>query len=82
MLFEEDFMYTAVARTEVQLFSLDQSFFLNKKHTIKGLEDAIFFAEAFTEEFGLPCCDFHIFDFVPLKPRGKFRRGINHMKVI
>mmetsp|Transcript_34327 Transcript_34327/g.52595 ORF Transcript_34327/g.52595 Transcript_34327/m.52595 type:complete len:135 (-) Transcript_34327:473-877(-) len=64
VLFNEGFLFTTVAKTSVRILSLDQSFFVDQKDEIDGLEDAIFEAEEFVKEYGIPICDFRVFSGV------------------
>ena len=46
------------------------------------LEEAIFIAEEFVEDYGIPICDFKIFDKNPLRPIERFKRCIRHIVAI
>lgn len=58
ILFNEAFLYTAVAAKNVRLLTIDQQFFLENQDDIAGLQEAIIKAEKHVEHFGVPMCDF------------------------
>jgi len=79
ILFNESFLFNTVAQTSVRLLKIDQDFFLENQETIEGLKDSILEAEKYVEQYGIPICDFTVFDKKKLSPMEKFRRGVNHV---
>jgi hypothetical protein len=78
VLFNEGFLYTAVAKKNVRLLALDQNFFLDNQDEIDGLQQSILRAEKHCEEFGIPLCDFKKYSTMKrhLDPIFKFRRAV------
>lgn len=60
-LFNEGFVFSIVAQTNVRLLTLSQQFFLDNLTTIDGLKRCVMQAENYVEEHGIPICDFKIF---------------------
>ena len=81
-LFNKSFVFSAIAKTNVRLLTIDRSFFLDYRDVIKDVDDAVYQAELFTEKFGTPTCDFKIFDDEVLKPSHKLKRAYDHLKIL
>lgn len=60
-LFNQSFMFSVVAKSQVRLLLIDQKFFMNKLETLEGLRDRIRIAEQVVERCGIPVCDFKIY---------------------
>lgn len=61
VLFEEQFLFSAVAQSNVRLLTIDQSFFLDHNDQIQGLAESVEKAEKYVEHYGVPICDFKIY---------------------
>ena len=81
VLFNEEFSFSVKSKTKVRLLKLSQDFFIDSKEAISGLDMAIEYAEDLVEEFGIPICDFKVYDILPNKKQ-KFRRAISKIKTI
>ena len=81
VLFDEPLMFTAHAVSNLRVLTIDQSFFMEYKDTINGLEDAICEAETHVEDFGLPLCDFKLFA-TATSPLMRFRRAVNYVMIL
>ena len=82
VLYEEPFIFTAIAKSFVRFLILDQAFFVECRNQINRLDEAIYRAEEHVEDFGIPCCDFIHYERNPPTSRQRFRNVINHIKVI
>ena len=83
VLFNENFLYSVVAKNHVRLLSLDQQFFLDHQDDIEGLKETIVEAEAHVEKYGLPICDFRVLqEREKLTPKEKFKRAVNHVIIL
>jgi len=81
VLFNEEFSFSVKSKTKVRLLKLSQDFFIDSKEAINGLNSAIEYAEDLVEEFGIPICDFKLFDII-MNKKLKFRRAITKIKNI
>ena len=81
VLFDEPLLFTAHAVSNLRILTIDQSFFMEYKDTINGLEDAIYEAETHVEDYGMPLCDFKLFATVS-SPLKRFRRAVKHVIIL
>jgi ATP-dependent helicase/DNAse subunit B len=58
ILFNEGFLFTAMAKKNARVLTLDRDFFLDKYEEIEGLRECIIKAEEHVEIYGVPICDF------------------------
>ena len=82
MLFNESFVFTLIASSNVRILSLDQEFFVNNQDSIEGLKECMLEAEEYVEQNGIPICDFKIFSKTKLSPLKKFKRAVEHVKIL
>jgi len=61
VLYKEEFLFTATAKSNVRLLTLDSQFFQDKDDLIDGMKNLIEGAHYFVDKFGLPICDFKVF---------------------
>jgi len=57
-------MFTATAKTNVRLLSLDASFFVDNIETFECLSPALDIGNKKVEKFGIPLCDFKVYRLV------------------
>ena len=81
-MFNEDFVFSIIAKQNVRLLTLDQNFFIEKRDIIEGLEDCLFYAESFVECHSIPVCDFKLYEHEPITPKQKFIRAVKHIKIL
>ena len=67
-MFNEGFLFSAIAKESVRLLTLNQDFFVEHKDLIVGLEEAVTKAEDRVEEFGVPACDYQVYSRAKLSP--------------
>ena len=82
ILFNEGFLFTAMAKNSVRVLSLDRDFFLEKYEEIEGLSGTILKAEKHVETYGMPICDFKKYSRKPKSPIEKLRRAVEHIIVL
>ena len=82
ILFNEGFLFTAMAKNSVRVLSLDREFFLEKYEEIEGLSGTILKAEKHVETYGMPICDFKKYSRKPKSPIEKLRRAVEHIIVL
>ena len=61
VLFGESFLFTAIAKKNARILTLDVEFFLENQEEIEGLDESITKAEKYIEHYGIPMCDFKRF---------------------
>ena len=61
VLFDEEIMFSVFAKTNVRILTLSQEFFRSNLELIDGLEEAILEAEDIVDVFGIPICDYRVY---------------------
>lgn len=82
VLFNQNFLFSAEATTQVRVLTLDQDFFINYQDQIEGLKEQLIKAEHFVEQHGIPICDFKLYQRKPMTPLERFKRAVDHTIVL
>ena len=80
VLFSEDNILSAVAKSNVRVLLLDRDFLIEKQQTISELQDAIIDGEDIVDSNGIPLCDFRQLSPKKLTPKQKLRRCVQLVK--
>lgn len=87
VLFKEDLGFSIICRTAVRVLIIPESFFhdlvsSSKQHNrIKGLDDALDRAQSHVDLYGIPVCDFKVYDngLSPITLRERFNNAVNRI---
>lgn len=81
-MFNERYLISGVAATSVRTLSIHQDFFVERKDEVEGLEYSISEVEKHVQEFGVPVCDYRVFDKKAVSPIKRFQRAVNRLKIL